>query len=140
MYVSFNMIFSKLKCILYVLKQYLNSNCKVHLAYVPFHIPNTEVVLTLTPRFHDLFFGGENQRQQRYEREKTTTRGEGGHHGVHVFFILQRGIKAAAMNDNEQQPNGNKDNNENPRTKMIAERKDGQIRVIVGIHLRKVDF
>ena len=44
------------------------------------------------------------------------------------------------INGNERQPNGNKDNNDNPRTKTIAERKDGQIRVIVGVHLRKVDF
>ena len=26
------------------------------------------------------------ERQQRYEREGTTTQGEGGHHGVHFFF------------------------------------------------------
>ena len=47
------------------------------------------------------------------------------HHGVHSFFILQRGIKAAVgidtklkiymyyINDNERQPNGNNDNNKN---------------------------
>ena len=48
--------------------------------------------------FYFFLFFLENQRQQwyeRYEREGTTTQGEGGHHGVHVFFILQRGIKAA---------------------------------------------
>ena len=74
----------------------------------------------------------ENQRQQRYERYKregTTTQGEDGHHGVHVFFILERGIKAAVGIDtklktymyyntsNERQPNRNKDNNDNQRTK-----------------------
>ena len=74
-----------------------------------------------------------------YEREGTTTQGKGRHHGVHVFFILQRGIKAAVgidtklktymdyINGNERQPNGNKDNYDNPRTKTIAEHKDGQI-------------
>ena len=53
--------------------------------------------------------------------------------------ILTRDIKAVVWidtklkiymnytNGNEQQPNGNKENNDNPRTKMIAERKDGQI-------------
>ena len=85
-------------------------------------------------------YWGENQQQQRYKREGMTTQGEGRHHGVHVFFILQRGIKAAIeidtktymdlhqtyINCNERQPNGNKDNNKQ-KTKMMAERKDGQI-------------
>ena len=89
------------------------------------------LIFTITIFFIILL--GENQRQQRYERyerEGTTTQGEGGqNHGVHVFFILQRGIKEAVgidtklktymyyINGNEQQTNGNKDNNDNPRTK-----------------------
>ena len=75
--------------------------------------------------FFNFFFFFLNQRQQRYEpyeREGTTAQGEGGHHGVHVFFILQTGIKTAVgmdtklktymnyINGNERQPSGNKDN------------------------------
>ena len=84
-----------------------------------------------------------NERERQPKGRVDTTR----HHGVHVSFILQRGIKAAVgidpklktymyyINVNERQPNGNKDNKDNPRTKTIAERKDGQIRLIVGVHL-----
>ena len=48
----------------------------------------------ITPRFHQeplkrcQFFFSENQR--RYEREGTTTQGEGGHHGVHVLYFAKR--------------------------------------------------
>ena len=44
------------------------------------------------------------------------------------------------INGNERQPNGNRDNKDNLRTKTIAECKDGQIQVIVVVHLRKVDL
>ena len=43
-------------------------------------------------------------------------------------------------NSNERQPNENKENNDNPRTKMIAQRKDGQIWVLDVVHLQIVDF
>ena len=66
--------------------------------------------------------------------------------------ILTRGITAVVGIDtklkiylnytkgNERQPNRNKDNNDNPTTKTIDECKDGQIQVLVIVHLQKVNF